>query len=95
MKEKIIVHENVPAFGTAPLTRHLGSLYIVIRLVTTPSTLGWPSERPRQICILFLRDWVFGLLRDLPRMSPTLRVTIHRVVHVSPTQRCPCIRPAC
>ena len=55
---KIVLHENVPQFGDQPLRQVLGTLYIVVRLLVSPTDLGWPAKRPRQVCILILRTFL-------------------------------------
>jgi len=52
----MIIHENVPQCGICVLTRYLADMYIVARIVITPSQLGWPVSRPRQYCVMVRKD---------------------------------------
>ena len=57
MRIILVFHENVWQFGEDELRRCLGDCYVVIRLRTCPSMLGWPSIRVRQVTVLILRAW--------------------------------------
>eukprot|EP00959_Pyramimonas_sp_CCMP1952_P398003 8339175-Pyramimonas_sp.AAC.1 len=54
----IIIHENVPGFGLSDLRRTLGDLYWIIRVPMTPTELGWPTARDRQLVLLVLKSWL-------------------------------------
>eukprot|EP00959_Pyramimonas_sp_CCMP1952_P471291 9498163-Pyramimonas_sp.AAC.1 len=57
-RPKVILHENVLKFGDAELRELMSDLYVVIRAVVDPATLGWPAHRPRQYCVLVLKSWI-------------------------------------
>ena len=55
----LVIHENVPEFGTADLEQALGSAYVIVaRVLLCPSDLGWAIRRPRQFCLLARRTLV-------------------------------------
>jgi len=60
----VIWHENVQEFGADELTQMLGDLYILIRLLGDPRSLGWAATRPRQAVCLLLRCWLYPVLLD-------------------------------
>ena len=55
---KIVLHENVPQCGRKPLADALSDKYIVLRVQQSPLDMGWPVRRPRQICLLVLKEYV-------------------------------------
>lgn len=57
-REKAWIHENVPQFGLENLRQDLGDLYIIIRIVLSPTALGWASKRRRQFCVGVLKSYV-------------------------------------
>ena len=60
----IILHENVAGFGITALSEVLSTLYVVCRSVSCASAMGYPIRRQRQMCILVLKSWIYGQLRD-------------------------------
>ena len=56
LREKRVVHENVPDFIIAVLLRCLGDLYVITTCVLHLHALGVPGRRPRRISCLTLRD---------------------------------------
>jgi len=63
LREPVLLHENVPTFGSKALLELLGDLYIVLPVSPVcPSTMGWPIRRPRQIRLLVLKTWLYPLL---------------------------------
>ena len=55
LKEKVLWLENVLSFGIATIEKHLGDLYFMVRVETSPVSLGWQVERKRQIVVCFLK----------------------------------------
>ena len=43
----------------------LSDHYILVRSVISPEHLGWPCARPRQIVYLYLKSFIYPLLREL------------------------------
>ena len=55
LKEKVLWLENVLSFGITTIEKHLGDLYFMVRVETSPLSLGWQVERKRQIVVCFLK----------------------------------------
>ena len=62
LRETIIIHENVTAFGSDWLERDLGDLYLIICETFDPQQFGFPSKRPRNFSLMLLRS-------ELPRLG--------------------------
>ena len=52
-----------PSFGVRPLLAHLGDLYVVTRVLLTPTQLGWPCARLRQYVVLYLKSRIHPAVR--------------------------------
>ena len=73
---KIIVHENVRAFGHVSLRALLGDIYVVIHILSDPVSLGWPIQRNRQFVVMILKVWVFEVLPDVPRTTQDIETVL-------------------
>ena len=74
-REPLVLHENVVGCGQQQLDRDFGYLYVVVREVFEPTTLGPPSNRKRQLCLLVLRS----MLQDFQAEKIIKRMTFcHR-----------------
>ena len=51
LKEPIWILENVPQAGDDEARCHLGHLYMIDRIVLSPSMLGWRTRRQRQFLV--------------------------------------------
>lgn len=74
LREPVVVHENVPKFGTHALEDALGDLYIICRDVFDPTAFGWPARRPRQICIMLLKSFICPAFVNI---SPSMSMAHH------------------
>eukprot|EP00973_Karenia_brevis_P046778 6491047-Karenia_brevis.AAC.1 len=63
-KPKRVYQENVRSYGSERMEAHLGDLYIIIRILTDPLKEGWASSRDRQILIMFLKCWLYPIIRN-------------------------------
>ncbi len=59
LQHRLIVHENVKAFGVLELSGAFGDMYFLARTVSDVATFGWPIHRERQYCFLVHREWFF------------------------------------
>ena len=62
LRDRLVLHENVPRFGVDELREQLGDLYYMERSLVSPKELGWASARPRQITVLILKQWLDEIL---------------------------------
>ena len=62
LRDRLVLHENVPRFGVDELREQLGDLYYIERSLVSPKELGWASARPRQITVLILKQWLDEIL---------------------------------
>ena len=65
LKEKWVTHENVVGFGTDECEFLLGDIYIIIRIVLSPIHMGWRVRRLRQFLNMYLKVWVYPVLKDI------------------------------
>ena len=56
LREPIIIHENVPEFPLAVLTKFFGHLYNIQSVELHPDDYGWASRRPRAWRVLTLKQ---------------------------------------
>ena len=73
LREKCILHENVPRFGTKQLIELLGDLYVVNYSRVNACDYGTPMQRPRQYCLLVLKDWIYPQLPEQYRNESAVR----------------------
>lgn len=57
---------------TTPAKELLSDLYLILREVVNPTNLGWAIRRPRQICVLLLKCFLYPVLTGPPLESLAL-----------------------
>jgi len=77
----MVFHENVLLFGDTELRFHFEDLYLIIRLVTCPSKLGWATLRVRQICVMILKCWLYPVLAAAG-VDVTCDMAVERVLNL-------------
>eukprot|EP00973_Karenia_brevis_P034222 4720322-Karenia_brevis.AAC.1 len=58
----------------------LGDIYVIIRVLTDPTTEGWASMRPRQVLVMILKVWAYNVIRNSNEQThvPCSRVALVR-----------------
>ena len=92
LRPPVIVHENVVGFGFSGLQADLGDLYVICPSRFCASDFGFPIRRPRQMCVLVLRDWVVAGLRAAGHSDKCSDSSLRRLVDLEATLRSCCVR---
>ena len=50
--------------------------YVVIHILSGLVLLGWPTQRNRQLAVMFLKVWVFEVLPDVPRTTQDIETVL-------------------